>query len=120
MGGFKLKWHGAKATDVAKKAAIGAIQTCAADLQRKSAEEAPIDTGDLRANCSVSQLHEEGNLVYHTVGYDLPYAIVNHERLDFNHPKGGKAKYLEDPYNENVAKYERYIRNAVKQTLNKG
>lgn len=113
----KLKWYGNKAVSRAMQAAIQAIQTCAADLQGKSAAQAPIDTGDLRANCSVSPLQREGDTVWVKVGYNLPYAIVQHERLDFKHPKGGKAKYLEDPYKENAAKYERFIKTAVRQAL---
>lgn len=113
----KLKWYGDRALTKVMKAAIQAIQICAADLQGKSSKQAPIDTGDLRANCSVSPLQQNGKQVWLKVGYDLPYAIVQHERLDFNHPKGGKAKYLEDPYNENAAKYERVIQKAVKRAL---
>lgn len=114
---FVLKWLGNEAEKIAFEAGIRALRICAADLQGKSSRQAPIDTGDLRANCSVSPLKQEGAAFYHTVGYDLPYAIVQHERLDFNHPRGGKAKYLEDPYNENKSKYERYIKKAVKQAL---
>ncbi|SMB97780.1 hypothetical protein SAMN00808754_1942 [Thermanaeromonas toyohensis ToBE] len=116
----ELRWYGNKAVSRAMQAAIQAIQTCAADLQGKSAMQAPIDTGDLRANCSVSPLQREGNQVWVKVGYDLPYSIVQHERLDFNHPKGGKAKYLEDPFNDNARKYERYIANEVGKALERG
>jgi hypothetical protein len=115
--GYVLKWRGDEAKKLAISAGLGALHKCAADLQGKSANQAPIDTGDLRSNCSVSPLKREGTKFYHTVGYDLPYAIVQHERLDFNHPKGGKAKYLEDPFNENKARYERFIKNAVKRAL---
>ncbi len=115
----KLKWYGDRALTKVMKAAIQAIQICAADLKGKSAAQAPIDNGDLRANCSVSPLQQNGKQVWLKVGYDLPYAIVQHERLDFNHPKGGKAKYLEDPYKENAAKYERFIKTAVRQALAK-
>jgi len=115
----EFRWYGDKAVSRAMQAAIQAIQTCAADLQGKSAAQAPIDTGDLRANCSVSPVYREGNAVWIKTGYNLPYAIVQHEHLEFRHPKGGKAKYLEDPYKENAAKYERFIKNAVKQALAK-
>ncbi len=113
----QLKWYRKKAVNIAEKAAVRAIQMSAADLQRRSVMQAPIDTGDLRANCSISPLNKTGSTVYLTVGYDLPYAIVQHERLDFNHPKGGKAKYLEDPYNGNKAKYEKLVKDAVIQAL---
>lgn len=115
----EFRWYGDKAVSRAMQAAIQAIGICAADLQGKSARQAPIDTGDLRANCSVSPLQRNDPQVWVTVGYNLPYAIVQHERLDFRHPKGGKAKYLEDPYKENISKYERYIKDTVKQALAK-
>jgi hypothetical protein len=113
----ELRWHGDKAMASALQAATKAIQTAAADLQGKSAMQAPVDTGDLRANCSVSPTTTRGDEVSVTVGYDLPYAIVQHEHLEYRHPKGGKAKFLEDPYKENEAKYKRSIQNAVKQAL---
>lgn len=31
------------------------------------------------------------------------YAIVQHERLDYNHPNGGQAKYLEAPMHSDAA-----------------
>lgn len=31
------------------------------------------------------------------VEVDQVYAAVQHERLDYNHPRGGQAKYLEQP-----------------------
>lgn len=113
----ELYWKGDKVSKVVEQAAIVALQKCAADLQRKSAERAPIDTGDLRANCSVSPLKTEGSRLEVKVGYDLPYAIVQHERLDFRHPKGGEAKYLERPFEENKDLYERYIGEAVRNAL---
>ncbi|MEA4884260.1 MAG: hypothetical protein VB144_11515 [Clostridia bacterium] len=30
------------------------------------------------------------------VGFSVPYAAAQHEGVDFDHPKGGKAKFLED------------------------
>ncbi|MCM8901324.1 hypothetical protein KVG29_08835 [Caldicoprobacter algeriensis] len=115
--GYVLKWRGDEAKKVAHGAGVRALYICAADLQGKSANQAPIDTGDLKSNCSISPLKHEGTNFYYTVGYDLPYAKLQHERLDFNHPKGGKAKYLEDPFNENKARYDRFVKKAVKQAL---
>lgn len=31
------------------------------------------------------------------VGYDTPYAVRVHEDLQMPHPRGGQAKYLEEP-----------------------
>jgi hypothetical protein len=38
-------------------------------------------------------------------GFNTPYALAQHERLDYRHPKGGKAKYLEDPLKQNAKRY---------------
>ena len=35
-----------------------------------------------------------------TVSYDTPYAVIQHESMGFNHQRGRKAKYLEDPCND--------------------
>ena len=34
------------------------------------------------------------------VSYDTPYAVRQHEDLTLRHDAGRKAKYLEDPMNE--------------------
>jgi len=117
MADYKFEWHGDKVLGKAEKTIKTALLVVGADLQRKSAEQAPIDTGDLRANCSVSPIREEGNRKYITVGYNLPYARRQHEHVEYRHPKGGKAKYLEDPYKENVENYERMIAEAIRKEI---
>jgi hypothetical protein len=51
------------------------------------------------------------------VGFNTPYALAQHERLDFHHPKGGKAKYLEDPLKENVRRYGQHINKRLKTAV---
>jgi hypothetical protein len=43
------------------------------------------------------------------VEVDQVYARYQHEGLDFKHPRGGQAKYLEQPLYANVALYMRDI-----------
>jgi hypothetical protein len=100
-----MEWHGDQMLDAAAEAVQDALVECGADLQSKSVQEAPVDTGDLRANCEVKE-----ETLKITVGYGLPYAMKQHEELGYNHPKGGKAKYLEDPFNENADRYVEHIR----------
>ena len=65
-----------------------------------SLEEVPVKTGALKAsgqNIPVNTPHS----ISCEVGYGsetAPYALIQHERLDFHHDVG-KAKYLEDPVN---------------------
>jgi hypothetical protein len=81
------------------------LQACGQDLKQRSSDQAPVDTGDLRGNCAASEVRDHEL----RVGYSLPYALRQHEELGYRHPKGGKAKYLEDPFNENAHRYIRYI-----------
>ncbi len=46
-----------------------------------------------------------GDAVVGEVGFNTPYALTQHERLDFHHPKGGEAKYLEKPLTERSSRY---------------
>lgn len=62
----------------------------------------PIDKGPLMISGEVlePEVTDAGvtiDLVYGTSEPTSNYAIVQHERLDFNHPNGGQAKYLEQP-----------------------
>lgn len=109
---MKIEWNGEGVTESLRKVLENSLLECGLDLQQESVDEAPVDTGDLRGNCT-AVLFNSGKPEVH-VGYNLPYAIVQHERLDFNHPMGGKAKYLEDPYNRNKEKYVRHIANRIK------
>lgn len=97
---MNFQWYGDQVLDAITNAAQDGLMDCGADLQSKSVQEAPVDTGDLRANCAVKE-----KPLSVVVGYDLPYAMKQHEELEYNHPKGGKAKYLEDPFNENADNY---------------
>jgi hypothetical protein len=46
------------------------------------------------------------------LGYNTDYAVKVHENLQATHAKG-KAKYLEDPVNENMNNLERRIAKAI-------
>lgn len=94
------------------------VTAIALDLAGRSAQQAPVDTGDLRNNCTAvindSEVFKEQRVtgsstpaekVEATVGYSLPYALRQHEELDYNHPKGGKAKFLEEPFLEKEQDY---------------
>lgn len=71
------------------------------------------------------------------VGYTLPYAFKQHEDLSLKHNRtdgyriqsgknagrtvnmiaGGKAKFLEDPFNENVEKYQQHYANEIRKVI---
>jgi len=75
------------------------------DLIGKAINLAPVDLGDLRGSGHVAYIGDfDAN-----IGFNEPYAIKQHEHTEYNHPKGGQAKYLEQPFRENIDKYIKYI-----------
>lgn len=66
-------------------------------LATESKKQVPLDQGPLMHSCVVD-VNEDGS--EGTVSYDEPYAIVQHENMQFRHQRGRKAKYLEDPCND--------------------
>lgn len=113
-----FEWHGDAALDKINNVTKKALRTTGQDLRSKSVNRAPIDTGKLRKSCVVDEA-EIGNLSI-KVGYSPDvdhYAMVQHERLDFNHPRGGEAKFLENPLNENRERYTEYIGKKIKEAI---
>lgn len=126
---------------------VKAVRDCTLDLAGKSAPRAPIESGDLRNDCHADlngvgifgQQQPTGaspapsTRATGTVAYSLPYALRQHEELDYRHDRtdgrrvpwsnehtgqpnttggisvnlvsGGEAKFLERPFDENTARY---------------
>lgn len=61
----------------------------------------PIEFGTLRSSGKVTPPEISGlGAITVTIGFGgaaKDYAVVQHEHLEFNHPIGGQAKYLEEP-----------------------
>ena len=72
-----------------------------ADMGAGAADATPVeggaDTGEF-----------EAAVVFNTL-----YAAYQHENVEFNHPKGGKAKYLSDPFERNTPQYQRKLAEAI-------
>lgn len=115
---MRFDWYGNEYAKKIAQAAQEALIKCAADLQTRSVNRAPIDTGKLRENCVVDTSQIGGGTI--RVGYSPEvdaYSMIQHERLDFNHPRGGEAKFLENPFNENLDKYYAFILDEVRKAL---
>jgi len=63
-------------------------------LASVSKDQVPLDQGPLENSCTVD-VSDDGS--QGTVSYDTPYAVIQHENTHYNHQRGRKAKYLEDP-----------------------
>lgn len=96
------------------KAAERALLIVVTDLRGKAADLAPVDTGDLRGSAFA-----EVNGLQGVTGFQEVYALKQHEHVEYRHPKGGQALYLEEPYQNNRDKYIDYIGKAVKEAVEK-
>ena len=92
-GGIRGTLSFDRARGALRKGGAAGIRKALDCLLARSLEEVPRDTGALACSGHVEITDDcSGRVVY-----DAEYAIQQHERTDFAHPQGGKAKYLEDP-----------------------
>ena len=134
------KWRIKEAVKIAEEAALKALRTGAESILTEAIDEAPIETGTLRRSGTVTvgkipnmemvfEAAKAGNemkdafpekigkekAVY--ISFNTPYARRQHEELDYEHPRGGKAKYLEDPFHRNKKKVVKYAELKIKKAL---
>jgi len=91
-------------------------------IMTESKKQVPVDTGTLQGTGHVEQPEYDHDQVIVQMGYGgpaAPYAVVQHERLDFKH-KVGKAKYLEDPVKAAVPKLPSAIAKRLEKVVSKG
>lgn len=102
------------AVDDIERGSIQGLKDALLMVAEKSQEKAPVDTGDLRGSVYVEidnkriaegdqsgdhiitltdELPENGTVGI--VGFGSVYAANQHEHVEYDHPKGGEAKYLE-------------------------
>lgn len=83
----------------------GARYATAAELGQVAAGATPADGPVGSSDTTVS------------VAFNTVYAAAQHERTDYAHPKGGKAKYLEDALERNREMYVRKLAEAGRRAL---
>jgi len=136
------RWRTKEAVKIAEEAGLKALRTGAEIILTEAIDETPIETGTLRRSGTVTmgglpdgaQVYEaaesgsdmkdafpgpEGKEKAVYISFNTPYARRQHEELGYNHPRGGKAKYLEDPFNRNKKKVLQYTEKQVKNALEK-
>ena len=134
------RWRTKLAVKIAEEAGLKALRTGAEAILTEAIDETPIDTGTLRRSGTVTvgalpdgaQVYEAAEsgsdmkdafpgpvgkekAVY--ISFNTPYARRQHEELGYNHPLGGKAKYLETPFNANKKKVIKYAERKIKEAL---
>ncbi|WP_067470010.1 hypothetical protein [Actinomadura macra] len=94
---FRLEWDGRRVTEVQRAAAMRGLRKAAEHLLGESRQQVPIEEGTLERSGVASV---DSSALQAAVSFDTPYAVRQHEDLDLQHDPGRKAKYLEDPFNE--------------------
>ena len=64
------------------------------DIGSGAADKAPVETGALRGSVDV-EVKTEGDEVVGEIRFTEKYAAAQHEHVEYQHPQGGEAKYLE-------------------------
>ena len=136
----KNKWRIKEAVKLAEEAGLKALRTGAEAILTEAIDETQIETGTLRRSGTVTvgglpdgaQVYEaaesgsdmkdafpgpEGKEKAVYISFNTPYARRQHEELGYNHPLGGKAKYLEDPFNWNNKKVLKYADKQIRKAL---
>lgn len=105
-----------EAADIRRRAAMAALKVIADDLMGRAQREAPVEEGTLRGSATVTIVttSEMGSAV---VSFNTVYAARQHEEVTWKHPKGGKAKYLEDPLKAMAQRYVQALAAAQRKAL---
>ncbi|MGW6481321.1 hypothetical protein ACWGDS_26070 [Streptomyces sp. NPDC055059] len=93
---FRLQFNGGAVEHEIRAAAVRGLYLAAEHVLARSTEVVPLDEGPLQHSGTASV--DEGSLRA-AVSYDTPYAVRQHEELDYRHAPGRQAKYLEGPLN---------------------
>jgi len=118
MSDVRMKWDGGKVHGMVKRAAVKALRDTAEDLLTEANKTVPLRDGDLMRSglADVDEKALEASVSYGH-GPAAPYAVVQHERTDFRHSEGRRAKWLELALDENRERYQRYIADQIRKAL---
>lgn len=93
----RLVWRGDLVMPAVRRAAARGLELGMEHVLAESNKLVPLDEDTLERSgkASIDELTLEG-----AVSYDTPYAVRQHEELDYRHAPGRQAKYLETAVTE--------------------
>ncbi|MER6171362.1 hypothetical protein [Streptosporangium sp. NPDC001681] len=83
-----------------KRSAVLGLRKSAEAVLATARHNAPHESGDLERSGAPSV---DASRLVAAVSFDTPYAVRQHEEMDYDHPKKGGAKYLEKALAEEAA-----------------
>ena len=107
---FKAFFDKELAKEVVEKAALKGLRKLGEEILSEAQTLCPVDTGTLRRSGSVRASSADNTV---KISFNTPYALRQHEEMSYNHPKGGQAKYLEQPFNSRVKEAQYYAEKEI-------
>lgn len=92
---------------------VNAIMT---DVLAEAKRQTPRDKSTL-VRSAVKDVQSLGDRIEVRITFNTPYAARQHEERSYKHPRGGKAKYLEDPMRAMAGQVERRLAAAYRRAL---
>lgn len=111
---FRLRFNGAPAARQMREGAARGLYLAAEHVLAGSNDVVPLDEATLQHSGTASV--DPASLVG-MVSYDTPYAVPQHERLDFRHAPGRTAKYLERTLNASRAEVAAIVAAQVRRAM---
>ena len=84
----------ASALEGAPEMTADGIRDVVLDIGARAADKAPVDTGALRDSMTTA-IEVNGDDITGEIRFTEKYAAAQHEHVEYAHPQGGEAKYLE-------------------------
>lgn len=101
--------HVPQVTAQVLRAAEQAVGDAAEHLLTEANKTVPLEEGALQRSGTVT--HEGLRAV---VSYDTPYAVVQHERTDYRHDPGRRAKWLQLTFQEQAGRVGKFIAQRIR------
>jgi hypothetical protein len=105
----------------AQQAASSGLYKASEHVLTSASPKVPWQSGDLERSGDPGQRPgaiavDEGNLRA-AIGYDMPYAAVQHESLDYRHPIRGEPKWLETTLREEAENVRLIVAKEIRKAL---
>lgn len=110
----RLTWNGEQVIRGTREGAARGLRLGAEHVLQVSRERVPIEEGTLERSGTATV--DEQQLTA-AVAYDTPYAVRQHEEMDYRHDAGRTAKYLEQPMAAEAAAVGRIIAAQLRRSL---
>lgn len=87
---------------------IESMQEIVTDVKTRAVQLAPVESGTLRGT-AYDEVEKQGEQVVGSVHFPEQYAARQHEHVEYNHPLGGEAKFLEKAMTEKAEQIKQQL-----------